>query len=52
MEIVCEEASFVDGKNDNATPGEYDDSAYNSAAKPIVSAPAFEPIRDDEELPF
>lgn len=49
-EVVADEANFVDAKGDTQR-SEYDDSAYSAA--PVSSEPVqFEPLGDDEELPF
>lgn len=60
-EIVCDEASFVDSRNDNAgerqtaapsqyTPDAYGAPAYNGGSKPASSA--FEEMDGDDALPF
>ena len=49
VEIVADEATFVDGKNDNAS-ADPQPSYMPDAYKP--SSPNLEPIGDDEDLPF
>ena len=53
-EVVADEAMFVDSKNDaGAVPGQYADS-YNapSYSSSPASAPKFEELKTDDDLPF
>ena len=53
-EVVADEAMFVDSKNDaGAVAGQYADS-YNapSYSSSPVSAPKFEELKTDDDLPF
>lgn len=53
-EILADEVLFVDGKTDapqqNATQNEYAQPSY--APAPPTSAPKFEELKTDEDLPF
>lgn len=49
VEIVADEASFVDGKNDNATTSEDVKPSYMPEA---YSSPKLEEITEDDDLPF
>ena len=53
VDIVADEATFVDGKSDGASaPGAVPGAAPFTYMPEAYSAPNLEPIRDDEELPF
>ena len=46
-EVVADEAYFVDSKSDVTTSGE-----GNAVRAEAYNAPAFEPVKPDEDLPF
>ena len=52
-EVVADEAMFVDSKNESGAPSQFNDSynapSYSSAP---ASAPKFEEIKTDDDLPF
>ena len=48
-DVVADEVFFVDNKTDNGV--EYNSSAVPSAID-AVTAPCFDPLTDDEDLPF
>ena len=52
-EVVADEAMFVDSKNDGGVVGQFNDSynapSYSSAP---ASAPKFEELKTDDDLPF
>ena len=52
-EVVADEAMFVDSKADGSVGGQYNDTynapSYSSAP---ASAPKFEELKNDEDLPF
>ena len=52
-EVVADEAMFVDSKNDNAGGG-YSAETYNapSYSSSPASAPKFEELKTDDDLPF
>ena len=50
-EVVADEVSFV-GNNENATEAKSEASAYTPAAYQTQTAPKFEEILADEQLPF
>ena len=51
IEIVADEAKFVDSKSESAAPQAADDNAYVPDYTG-ANAPQFEELKDDEELPF
>ena len=46
-EVIADEACFVDSKSDVTTSGE-----GNAVRAEAYNAPAFEPVKPDEDLPF
>ena len=46
-EVIADEAHFVDAKSDVTTSGE-----GNAVRAEAYNAPAFEPVKPDEDLPF
>lgn len=55
-EVVVDEASFVDSRNETAAPGQsnYTPDAYAtpSFSTPAADAPNFEELKADDDLPF
>ena len=53
-EVVADEAMFVDSKNDNNAGGGYSAETYNapSYSSSPASAPKFEELKTDDDLPF
>ncbi len=55
-EVVVDEAMFVDSRNDSTSAqGSYTPDAYNNApsfSTPAASAPNFEELKADDDLPF
>jgi single-strand DNA-binding protein len=54
-EVVADEAMFVDSKNDGAAGGQYTPDSYSatpSYSSAPMTAPKFEEIKTDEDLPF
>lgn len=52
VEIVADEATFVDGKSDGASAAPSTQGAAPSYMPDAYSAPQFDAISDDEDLPF
>jgi single-strand DNA-binding protein len=52
IDIVADEATFVDGKSDGASAQTTPGAVPMSYMPDAYSAPNLEPIGDDEELPF
>lgn len=53
VDIVADEATFVDGKNDGASASAQAVPGANPSYMPdAYTAPNLEPIGDDEDLPF
>lgn len=53
-EVVADEAMFVDSKNDSNAGGAYSADTYNapSYSSSPASAPKFEELKTDDDLPF
>ena len=54
-EVVADEAMFVDSKNDGAAGGQYTPDSYSatpSYSSAPMTAPKFEEIKTDDDLPF
>ncbi len=53
-EVVADEAMFVDSKNEGGTGGQYAAETYNapSYSSSPASAPKFEELKTDDDLPF
>ncbi len=52
-DIVADEVSFVDSRNENPAAGQYTPDSYEpSFSSPAADAPKFEEIKDDDDLPF
>ena len=53
-EVVADEAMFVDSKNENGAGGQYSTDSYNapSYSSSPASAPKFEELKTDDDLPF
>ncbi len=53
-EVVADEAMFVDSKNDGPAAGQYGADTYNAPAysSAPASAPKFEELKTDDDLPF
>ena len=52
VEIVADEATFVDGKSDGASAAPSAQGAAPSYMPDAYSVPQFDAITDDEDLPF
>ncbi len=53
-EVVADEAMFVDSKNESGVGGQYTNDTYNapSYSSSPASAPKFEELKTDDDLPF
>lgn len=53
-EVVADEAMFVDSKNESGATGSYGGDTYNapSYSSSSASAPKFEELKTDDDLPF
>lgn len=53
-EVVADEAMFVDSKNEGGAAGQYAPDSYNapSFSSSPASAPKFEELKTDDDLPF
>ena len=53
-DVVADEVMFVDSKNEGSTGGQYAAETYNapSYSSSPASAPKFEELKTDEDLPF
>lgn len=51
-DVVADEAMFVDGKSDGAAPGTAANTAPPSYMPDAYSAPTFDEITDDDDIPF
>lgn len=53
-EVVADEAMFVDSKNESGVGGQYATDTYNapSYSSSPASAPKFEELKTDDDLPF
>ena len=54
-EVVVDEAMFVDSRTEGGAQGGYTPDAYGAApsyASPAASAPNFEELKTDDDLPF
>ena len=54
-EVVVDEAMFVDSRTEGGVAGGYTPDAYGAApsyASPAASAPNFEELKTDDDLPF
>ena len=53
-EVVADEAMFVDSKNDSGSTGSFAPDSYNapSYSSSPASAPKFEELKTDDDLPF
>lgn len=51
-EVVADEALFVDGKNDTQATGAYIPDPYTTTTFTTATAPDFEAVSSDDQLPF
>ncbi len=51
-DVVADEAMFVDSKNDGVAGGQYDTYNAPSYSSSPASAPKFEELKTDDDLPF
>ncbi len=52
-EVVADEAMFVDSKNESGAAGQYGADSYNAPSySSPASAPKFEELKTDDDLPF
>lgn len=53
-DIVADDVTFVDSRQENGAAGQYSPDAYNtpSFSTPAASAPKFEEVKTDDDLPF
>ncbi|MBQ8212459.1 MAG: single-stranded DNA-binding protein [Clostridia bacterium] len=53
-EVIADDAMFVDSKNENGAGGQYSTDSYNapSYSSSPASAPKFEELKTDDDLPF